>query len=103
MAIDGTLLCIFAVYARTIVNSFQKAEGLLLLSGRAREAFYEMWSITVPSVASIAISLALVLWVCMKVFRSKWPKRYLLVIVGYAAAFLMFQWFLIGLGFEAFD
>ena len=100
---DVALLSIFALFARTILNSFQKTEGLLLLSGRARETFYEIWSITVPSVASILVSLAAVLWVCIKVFRSKWPKRCLLVIAAYIAALLIFQWFLVGLGFEAFD
>jgi len=99
----GVLLCAFAAFARTILNSFQKTEGLLLLSGRPREAFYEMWSITVPSTASILIGLAAVCWVSLKVFRSKWSKPCLLVIVAYVFAFLIFQWFLVGLGFEAFD
>lgn len=99
----AALLSAFAVFARTILNSFQKTEGLLLLSGRPREAFYEMWSITLPSAASVLIGLTAVCWICLKVFRSKWSKPCLLVTVAYILAFLVFQWFLVGLGFEAFD
>lgn len=101
--VDAMLLLVFAVFARTILDSFQKTEGLLLLSGRPRESLYEMWSISVPTVASIVVSLAAVLWICLKVFRSKWPKGWLFMTVAYMAAFLIFQWFLVGLGFEAFD
>ena len=99
----GALLCAFAAFARMMLNSFQKTEGLLLLSGRPREAFYEMWSITLPSTASILVGLAAVCLVFLNVFRSKWSRPCLLVIVAYIFAFLVFQWFLVGLGFEAFD
>lgn len=96
-------LCVCGTFARTILNSFQKTEGRLLLSGCPRERLYEMWSTTLPGAASILAALAAVSWICVKVVRSKWPMQYLYAILAYVIAFLVFQFFLVGLEFEAFD
>ena len=99
----ATFLCVCGTFARTVLTSFQKTEGLLLLSGCPRKGLYEMWSITLPNAASILAALAAVSWICVKVVRSKLSMQYLYVILVYVIAFHIFQFFLVGLEFEAFD
>ncbi len=99
----GGLLVFLGITARTLVTTFQNAERQVLLSSRSRELHYEFWSITIPSTASIIILLAAICWLTVKVFRKKWEFRCLLAILFYGVAFIVFQWFLVTLEFEAFD
>jgi hypothetical protein len=78
-------------------------EGRLLLSGSPQQRHYEMWTVTLPSRGSIVLTLTATGWIGWKVLRNKWPKAWLALAVAYLAAFLFFQLFLVGLGFEAFD
>jgi len=97
------VLCVLGIFARTKLTAFQKMEGRLLLSGSPQQRHYEMWTVTLPSRVSVLLTLAATGWICWKVLRNKWPKAWLALAVAYLAAFLFFQFFLVGLGFEAFD
>ena len=98
-----TALSLLALVSRKMLDVFQKQEGLLLLSGLPRARFYEWWAIDVPTMVSILCVLGAIAWTSFKIFKWQWPKSWLFANLLYVFAFLYFQFFLLGLEFEAFD
>jgi hypothetical protein len=65
---SALLLCGGSLWARTVVSTFQRREGVLVLSGLSSQARFEFWSLSLPAtitanlVAIIAFVSLFVLW-----------------------------------------
>jgi hypothetical protein len=115
MRIKSLRLCITSVvssavllgagwlWARLVTSSFQRQEGITLLSSTPRSSYYEFWSVSVPS----KVTANLVLVVALLSLFLLWRRRDFFSLCGLLAYFvtLAVAWVFLfaNLGFEAFD
>ena len=96
------LLGLVLVFSSLLLNFFHQFDQRTYFSVYF-DTFYYRYAIDLPCLAGAVATLSAMAWLCIQVFRQKWPKTYLVNVAFYFGLFFIFLFLLVNLDFGNFQ